>query len=295
VSYPKRSFSNKSGKVRIAVSLAGIVMNFVLAAVIFSIVYSITGITQEGKNIKITNISPGSPAQIVGLLVGDTIKKVTNTEITNNEQFVNLINENKGKKVQLEVEREVDNKAELKKFMVTPRENPPEGEGALGVTIASEPIVFYPPLWQRPIYGVYYGVRDTVDFTKAVILGFGQITKDVSSGRAPEGIVGPLGIVAVIIDFFRRGILEGAVFMGIISLNLAIFNLIPFPPLDGSRVMFVFIEKLFGKKILPRVESIAHSIGMVILLLMLIAISGREIPRLIRSGSISGFVDTLIK
>jgi regulator of sigma E protease len=78
--------------------------------------------------------------------------------------------------------------------------------------------------------------------------------------------------------------------LGLISINLAIINILPIPAVDGGRLLFLLIEKIFGRRIVPKVESIIHTVGFFILVLLLIAVSVREV-RLIRKLGLSGYVD----
>ena len=94
-------------------------------------------------------------------------------------------------------------------------------------------------------------------------------------------------------EAYRVGILALVNFVGILSMNLAIFNIIPFPALDGGRLAFIFLEKLIGRKIMPKAEAVAHAIGMVVLIILLIAITAHDIRGLISAGSISNYLEAL--
>ncbi|MEK7120609.1 MAG: M50 family metallopeptidase [Patescibacteria group bacterium] len=291
VSKPSRAFLNKPKKWRVAVSLAGIFMNFVLAVFCFSVFYWYKGVPIETTNVKVIEISEGSPAQIAGFVVGDIVRKVNKTEITATNDFVKSIGENKGKYTNIEVERG----GEIRKFLLTPRENPPEGEGPLGVAISTTAISF-PPFWKRPFVGAYYGTKDTLNLTKAILASFLQIGHEVTTtGQIPKEVVGPAGIFAFIYEIRKLGVEPLINLVGMISLNLAIFNLIPFPPLDGSRVLFIIIEAITRKRVPTKIEEKIHAVGMILLLILMLVISSREIPRLIKAGSTSRFVDEMVK
>ncbi len=288
--FPKRSFVNKSALLRIAVALAGIVMNFLLAVVCFTIVYSVIGIQRPKGDIKITDIKPASPAQVAGVLPGDQIVSIAGVEVKNTEEVQKIVAQNLGKRTVFILKRETNGIKEDKKFTITPRENPPENEGAVGIEFSQDVETYFPPLWERPIYGI----KNTIQFTAEVLGGFGQVTRDVAQGKSPEGVVGLPGILGILYKLLLAGFIPTINGVGIISLNLAIFNLLPIPPLDGSRVIFVLAEKVFGRKRLPKIESMTHTIGFILLMLLFLAISGREIGKIIEAGSISNFVDGLI-
>jgi regulator of sigma E protease len=289
-----RAFINKSGRVRIIIALAGVAMNFVLALFAFSAYYSFVPLE---RGVRITQVSEDSPAQVGGIKPNDTILTINGEklDIDGTEKFKNIIDAHRGQEVVLEVKTLEKGKEVQKTLRVIPRDNPPENQGSLGVTMT--PIdLYYPPIWQRPIYGMKKGFGDTITFANEIVSGFVKLGSDVSSGKAPEGLehmIGILGILALFSEVFRYGILETIRFIGVISLNLAIINLLPFPPLDGSRILFVGIERIFGKKAVPKIEAKLHPIGMIILLLLMLGITGREIIHLIQAGSISGFIKGL--
>lgn len=291
---PKQAFLNKSKKARAIITSGGIVANFLLAIVGFSLVYSFSGVPRETKEVKVVEVVAGSPAQTAKILVGDIVRKVGQQEITSVDNFKEIIKKNKGKRISLEVERSRGDEKTFEKISLIPRESPPEKEGPLGVIITSTEI-YYPPVWQRPFVGVYYGFKEALFWTKTVILGLAGIFSTVSRGQAPEGVAGPVGIAALIAYVAKLGILPLINLTGIISVNLAILNLVPFPPLDGSRLLSIGIESIFGRRTLPRVEAIIHTVGMIILLMLILAITAQDIQRLISAGGISGFVDSILR
>lgn len=284
--YPQRAFINKSKKTRFAIVSAGVVMNFILAVLAFGVVYSFSGIPKETKKVKVVEIAAGSPAQVGGLVVGDIITKVDKQEISTVKEFVDLVEKKKGKSVIVETQ---DRKITLK-----PRENPPQGEGPLGVVITTTEI-YYPPFVLRPFYGIYYGFKEAVFWGKNVAMGFWQIISGLFAGKLPSDIAGPVGIFAITAKAAQYGILAVVNFVGIMSVNLAILNVMPFPALDGGRLLFIGIEKAIGRKILPKIEAAFHTAGMIILLLLLLAITAHDIQRLIAAGGIAGFGEKILK
>jgi len=291
---PKRSFLSKSKKARSLVVVAGVLMNFMLAIIAFSVVYAFSGIPKEAGYVKILDVSASTPAQTAGVLPGDIIKTVDGSEVSDGTSFVALIDAKRGEKVGLLILRDENGAKSEKKITVVPRQNPPEGEGALGVTIASTE-VYFPPFWQRPFYGVYFGFKDAIFWGKTILFSFSSIVAGLFHGSVPKDVSGPVGIYAITTEAQKAGILALINFVGILSVNLAILNLIPFPALDGGRLFFIALEAVFGRKVLPRVEAIAHAAGMVILLLLLVAVTIGDVRRLIISGGISGFLQSFSK
>jgi len=292
ITNPKRAFLNKSKKVRISVIAAGVVMNFLLAIFAFTAVYSFSGIPRDMHQIKVIDISAGSPAASAGFIVGDIIKKVDGKELTNTNDFVKYIDTKKGQKVRIEMEN-IGGLAG-KKLTITPRVNPPAGEGPLGVVITNTEI-YFPPIWQRPFYGIYYGFKEAIFWGQTIVVGLWTIIAGLFKGQAPQGVSGPVGIFAVTTEAARSGILTLINFVGILSVNLAILNILPFPALDGGRLLFIGIESIIGKKVVPKVEAAVHIVGMIILLALILAITIGDIRRLITAGSIGGFINSVVK
>jgi len=162
------------------------------------------------------------------------------------------------------------------------------------VTITSTEI-YHPPIWQRPFIGVYYGFREALFWGAAIAVGLTKILTDLTRGIAPKDLAGPVGIFVITSQAASLGFLALINFVGILSVNLAILNAIPFPALDGGRLLFIGIESFLGKKVLPKAEAIIHTIGMIILIFLLLAITANDIKRLISAGGISGFVDSILR
>lgn len=290
----KLAFLSKSKKVRTLIVIAGVLMNFVLAFVAFSVVYTFSGIPKKTNNVRVIEVSSASPAQEAGFIVGDVIKKIDGEEVSDTTGFISLVEKNKGKKVEIEVSRKKDGEEITKKLKAIPREISPQGEGPLGVVISSAEI-YYPPLLLRPFYGAYYGSREGVFWGRNVILGLSSTVAQLFKGKAPSDIAGPVGIFAVTSETARYGVLAVINFVGILSINLAVLNIIPFPALDGGRLLFIFLEKLLGRKVLPKLEATIHTVGMIILLVLILAITVSDVRKLISAGSISNFLENIVK
>lgn len=295
ITKPDRAFLNKSKKKRAAIILAGVFMNFVLAIVAFSIVYSFSGVPKTTNNVKILEVDASSPAQIAGITAGDIVRKVGDTEITSISQFTSIVDQNKGQKIKISLEREENGETVTKTVTATPRENPPQGQGALGVYISSTE-VYYPPFWQRPFVGIYYGFKDALYWGKTVVVAFAGIFGTLLHGKAPAEVgAGPVGIFAITSAATAIGALSVINLLGILSVNLAILNIIPFPALDGGRLFFIGLEAVIGKKVLPKAEATIHTIGMIILIILLLAITVRDVERIRSAGGISGFVKQVLQ
>jgi regulator of sigma E protease len=114
-------------------------------------------------------------------------------------------------------------------------------------------------------------------------------------GQAPQGVSGPIGIFAVTTEAAKSGILTLINFVGILSVNLAILNILPFPALDGGRLLFIGIEAVTGRKSSYKVEGTINQIGMMILLALILIITIGDVRRLITFKGIQGFINSMGK
>lgn len=282
----ERSFFDKPRSVRAAVISAGVLMNFLLAVASFATSYSILGIPRKVDRVLVVGVVEGSPAQEAGLALEDVLLGVDGQAVYSNQEFVGAIEQKKGEEVLLAVKR---GEEELE-ISVVPRQSPPEGEGPLGIAITDSE-AYFPPVWQRPFFGVYFGFREALAWAGATVGAVGRVLSQfLGQGVLPKDIAGPVGIFQITGEVTKGGYLSVLNFLGILSVNLAILNILPFPALDGGRLLFVGIEGVLGRRVVPQVERVAHVVGMAILLLLLLAITIQDIGRLITSESFSSFI-----
>ena len=276
-----RMFRSKSKKVRAGIIAAGVLMNFLLAILVFSIIYSIVGIPRKTDTVRVIGILPESPAQQAGIVVDDVLFSVYGEKIYSTDQFKNLIEDRKGKAVTLEIQK---GNEEIKKIEVVPRPDPPKGEGPLGVVI-TDTEQYFPPLWQRPFLGVAYGLQEALLWGEQTVIGVVlMFTTLFTQGKVPEGIAGPVGIFQITGEVAQQGNLALLHFMGVLSVNLAILNFLPIPALDGGRMMFVVLEAIFrgrARAIIPKVERLSNTVGFTLLVALLISITLQDIRRLL--------------
>ena len=292
ITKPERAFLNKSKKVRVAIILAGVLMNFLLGIFAFSVVYSFMGIPRKTDYVRVEEVREGSPAKESGLMGGDIIRTIDGATVKSNAEFISAIEEDKGKLVKLGVERKGE--TGLLTLETTPRENPPEGEGALGIVITSTEI-YFPPVWQRPFWGAYYGLMDAIFWGKLVATGMVSMVVGLFRGQVPQDVAGPVGIYALTTQAASYGFLTLVNFLGVLSVNLAILNVIPFPALDGGRLFFILIESIFGRRVVPKVEAAIHTVGIIILITLILAITAHDIQKLVANGGVSGYLDSVLK
>lgn len=293
----QRSFSAKNKRTRVGILLAGAIMNFLLGVGLFCLVYSFLGIPEKTDRVRVVGVMPNSPAEKAGLIENDQIALVNDSVIVDTQNFTRLINENLGREVILTIKREpnpcLDQEGVIRKneevsqycqdghliSRLTPRETPPEGEGAAGVVISQTENRFY-PFYKMIPKAIYNGVREALFWVEQMVIALGQILTGIISGQGvPKEIAGPIGIYQATGEVSRSGFWALAYFTGILSINLAIFNLIPFPALDGGRVFFVLSESLIGIKKREKIEGWVNQIGLILLIGLLIFVTINDLKR----------------
>lgn len=262
---------------RITVVVAGVVMNFFLAVAIFSVLIATTGLVAPTENVIVSDVQEGSPAEISGIQAKDEIIKVNGQDVADSNEFINIVDENSGEEISLLVLRE----NEQFELLITPRVNPPEGEGALGVVISSVEIVR--SSW---IEAPYYGFIWTVKFAVLTVQGLGGIVSNLYHGEKIEGVGGPVAIAQLTGFVVDLGIYATLIFVAQLSISLAVLNILPIPALDGGRFFFQMIELVTRKKVSPRYEGYAHAAGLVILLSLMVLITVFDVGRLISGQSL---------
>ena len=203
------------------------------------------------------------------------------------EDFAARVQANKGKPMKLALEEVVSGKDYT--VTVTPRTNPPKGQGALGIGFNFDPpiaILSYDTTAQK----AFSGVAHTINLTKYNFQIFGslfnQSFEQKSASPLAETVSGPVGISQVfknIIDelgFSKETFLLVLNIAGLISVSLAIFNILPIPALDGGRFFFILFELITKKKVSPKFEGMTHAIGMAVLLGLILLITIRDVSKL---------------
>jgi regulator of sigma E protease len=273
--YDPRSFAAKSAGKRIIVLVAGVTMNVILAMVLFTIAY---GLGEPTFPAVIGKVVPGAPADVAGLHPGDTIVSVNGRPVKLFSDVQDVVgkaiaadnNQHATVPITLVIRHTGETQTVSRKVNV--RVHPPEGQGPMGV---EEKIVFVSsPLWEAPFKGIQHTFTVTGDFINQIALMIAGAIKPQLAG--PVGIVKITGEVASTLpDLGWWPILS---LTAILSLNLAIINILPFPALDGGRVLLILIEILRGgKRLKPEREGVINFIGMAILLTLMVIITVNDV------------------
>jgi len=305
----ERAFYAKSKKVRLAVVAAGVTMNFLLAVGIFSFVYAKLGIPVKTNQVRVVEIAPNSPASVSGLQLDDVIIKAGEEKIDDASKFIQATKKFAGQKMPLEIDR-VNNPCKSNVmgatpglviackdgnmlFYVTPRLNPPANEGPLGVAISQIENKFYP--WPEQIVrGSIEGFKEAFGWIQLILSGLGTMLSQLVHGSVPKDVAGPIGIFQVTGEVSKGGILSLLQFLGILSVNLAVINILPLPALDGGRVLFIVIETITKRKVNQELETKIHNIGMIVLLTLILLITINDISRILTTFGILSRLRSLL-
>ena len=272
------SLARRSIGQRAIVLAAGSAMNALFPIVAFAIMFMVPHTEMVGGSAEITSVAPNSPAEAAGLLAGDRVLQVGNETPGTLQDLPREVRLAAGTEMTWVVERE----GQRRVAHVTPRVDPPSGQGAVGISFSivdQQEVRRIEPPWTA----IRLGVTSTWDML--ALMG-GEIRGWFSGGRGPE-LSGPIGIAQIAGEVTRQGGLQGWMLVAILlSINLAVLNILPIPMLDGGRLLFVFIEWVRGGKRVPsEKEGLVHLIGFVALLALVIAISANDIMRLVRGIS----------
>ncbi|OIP58369.1 MAG: RIP metalloprotease RseP [Candidatus Moranbacteria bacterium CG_4_10_14_3_um_filter_45_9] len=286
------SFGGKSAWIRVKVLGAGVFMNFVLAWVLISIVFTL-GLPQPidpeqraqypNAKIQILEVKKGTPAETMGLQLGDEVLSIAGEKITSLKQVTDIILAHKGQNLEMKIDR----LGKEMTFSGTPRTEYPLTEGSLGISFSETAIVSYP--WYSAIY---YGAEATYNITLAILHAFGKMIAGLFGEKAgaPVDVTGPVGIVILTKQMSDLGIAYLLQFAALLSINLGIINILPIPALDGGRILFVLIEKLKGSPVSRRTEGMIHQIGFILLLLLMLFITVRDFSNFHIFQKIGGFL-----
>lgn len=272
---PARSFAAQAVWRRSAMVLAGIFMNIVLGWLVLSAVFMIGA----PEHLAVAEVASDSPAAVAGLKGGDFILEVRGAGMVLQDPIAseNLINLVSGPALGQEIELKLQRGSDVFDVALVGRTSPPQGEGPLGVvlvTVGFPPTAFFQALVE--------GAKATVVTLGAVVVAFVNFFATVFVNQEVlESVAGPVGIFALASQVGSLGAVYFLQLMALISLNLAILNLIPFPALDGGRFLFLLFERIKGSPVSPRLQTVVNSFGFVILIVLMVLVTIRDIGRII--------------
>jgi regulator of sigma E protease len=280
------SFVNKNRWIQAAVLVAGVTFNILFAWALFSVSF-MSGfpsiVTEDNAHqitqadTVITSILPDSPADKAGLVVGDVLHmlEVTDKAALGNptvEGVQNFIATHGADPITIVVERD----DVMVPITVAPEQGLVEGRPAIGISmnlIGELNLGFFAAIGK--------GAETTVTMIKEIAVGLVGFIADIFTGNAQfDQVAGPVGIVGLVGDATSFGFVYLLGFTAFISLNLAVLNLVPFPALDGGRLLFVLIEGITRRAIKPSVANTINAVGFGLLILLMVVITVSDVLKL---------------
>jgi len=273
------ALSRRSIPIRLAVLLAGVLMNFLVGALLFAAAYSQPTPEYHGP-VTVTSIQEGSPAD-GALLLGDVITGADGQTFDLSTEMTAYVREQAGEAVTLQVTRGT----EQLDIEVTPRvlteEEVRAGEGAVGFGWETDDVVMGPPLADGPVDALAQGFSTAARVAAEIPGGLARaIAGMLGLAPATGDVAGPIGIAQQTGRLLDAPLVSQLFFIGLLSINLAVLNVLPFPPLDGGRVLIVLIEAIRRRKMSAEREALIYFTGFVVLIALVILISIQDIARL---------------
>ena len=296
-----RAFFSKTPWQRAAVVVAGVVMNAVLAIVIFYVFLIVSNFKVELpllsshqfllvnqktiSDVIVTAVAKNSPAEKAGIKPYVKIIEVNGERVPTTKEFTTIVNKNKGKEVTV-VWQDIHTKKKSRAVIV-PRVSPPPNQGAIGVAFVPVDTVMLS--YDTPLQKILSGIVHPVNLMMYNFDVLGDFIKVSIEKKTTEplsqSVSGPVGIYSLVgklveIPDMKEKILQILNLAGILSISLAFFNILHIPALDGGRLFFILIEAVTGKKVNQRFESTVHTVGMVVLLGFLLFITISDVQKL---------------
>src|SRR3989344_2558698 len=270
-----RAFVLKKPGVKTIIILGGVLMNFLLGWILIS--YLLVSGVPSPTGVSIIEIQKDSPAASVGLQKGDVLLSVKANEkkipLTTTYDLISITQEYGDKPVLLEVKRSGKNI----EFPITPRKQPPEGQGALGIVITQLVETKSYPWYTAP----FYGLKEAFSRTRTIIIEVAKIPAQLlTTQKTNVEFTGPVGIAKIVGEARKYGFKAILELTALLSLNLAVFNILPFPALDGGRLLFVAYEWLTKKRPNEHFERNMNLIGIILLLSLSVLVTINDIRKI---------------
>ncbi len=285
-----RSLISKPRSTQAVVMIAGVAMNFLLGWILLSGAFisgmptavsdTPRGAVLSNTALYITSVKKDSPAFLAHLSVGDKIislsyedksqiKKIENPDIRGFQQFVEGATD---KNISLLY----SHAGVPQNIQIVPQKNIETGKSMLGVSIDMIGML------KLPFHqAVYTGLKTTWHMTVGIALSLAGLVKNIFLGNANfSDVSGPIGIIGIMKTASEFGFAYLVSFIALISLNLAVINLIPFPALDGGRVLFLIIESIKGSRINPKIANTLNNFGFMLLILLMLVVTYHDIIKL---------------
>lgn len=296
------SFYLKSIPVRFSVVTAGVFMNFIFGIILFYIILGASGFKSElpllfehkfrfvaeERQVIVYSVQPDSPAASAGLKPSDIILAIDNEPVTSGDHLRELATKRAKQESKL-VLRTVGQE-KTREVSVIPRDD--KEKGALGISLGEIVVLNYKTPVQKIFSGFSHAVN-TIEYSAKI---FGGLTVAAINLRSVEplsgGVAGPIGIAQLTNEVVALGILPTLQFAALLSLNLAVINVLPLPALDGGRIFFLAIEAMMRRRINPSLEKWVNTAGFFSLLSLILLVTLNDVGKIIaQSGLPARFQD----
>lgn len=252
-SHDPRAFNNVSIVKRMAVVLAGAFMNFVLAFIAFTLIFSIVGYGSS----EIEKVISNSPADKAGIQSGDLIIKINENKVKDIYDINSIISKNQKEEMDFQINRE----GNILNLKIKPEYSVENQMYLIGITSKLD---------YSLLKSISLGANRTLEMSKLILK---SIKMMFSGSFKMEYLSGPVGVVQLIGSESSKGFLNFLQILGLISVNLGVFNLLPIPALDGGKFLFLLIEALRGKPIDEKIEQGLSLIGISLLFSLMIYVT----------------------
>lgn len=285
-------FYVRSKKARLETVLGGVLFNFIFAILAFALIFSKTGIPKSlDGQLRIYEVAENSPAAEAGIMAETNVLSLRTVDdwvemnsVTEIQEFVAV---HRGETIGIRTTGQCfeDSCQEIlleKEIYLRTIEETPEGEGSMGISFTDNYLKKY-PWYLAPIEGIFYGFREALMMGVMILQVLGTTILDLMNGKAANlDVAGPVGIVhqANNYGFFEGGILNIISFSALLSINLGVMNLLPFPALDGGRAVFIILEKFFKREKVDKVAKYANYVGFLILIALMLLVSANDIRKI---------------
>ncbi len=290
-----RSFVNARLPIKLIILAAGVLMNLFAAFLIFTF---IAWLATPLVGVRFFEVQPGSPADSIGLKPGESILAVNGRqyEFFGDGAILDELRSDAGQTVTLTVQKLDGTVTDVPVTLRTQAEIDASAnaecalrKGPLGVGACTTPFEakFFGDYSRDLPSAIQVGASQTVHWFGVILGGLGDLVRQVASNpTAPPPVAGPVGIATQIGDvFFGAGPIMTLYVAGILSANLALVNSLPFPPLDGGRMLMIVLKAIFGTRISVQAERMTYVVGFAFLFAFLIWVSGFDIVRILSGGT----------
>ena len=253
-----RSYSSKTPLQKIAILLAGVTMNVLIAILVITISYAISGMPSN----TLGSVTPGSPAEAAGIRAGDKIIEIDGSECRNwNDVLTAIDGYHEGDKMEIVYKRD----GKTQEAFLVPEYDKTSERYMVGIVAG---------VTRNPALCLIGGVQSTWYLNKMMLGAFQSMIK---RGVHKDDVAGPVGLVRAVNQSASYGLQSYLMLLALVSLNLAFFNIIPIPGLDGGKIFFILLKLISGGRINDDMEYKATVAGMALLIALFVLVTYNDI------------------